>query len=168
GDVTIHALPQLDVELVPSLLVARGEPRYVETLATGARSFGRQDATGAGVTVRTTYTFTPRATLQLYGQLFGERVAYRDFSTAPGSAREVRLADLIPAAAPPPDDVESASAIVQGSAVFRWEWRLGSTLYAVYSRSQGADRAFAGLAGAPIPWAAGVTADSAQVFLLKA
>jgi hypothetical protein len=167
GTVTIHALPQLDVELLPSVLVARGEPRYVETLASGDRSFGKQDAIGAGLTLRTTYTFTPRATLQLYGQVFGESVAYRDFASAPGDAREVRLADLV-ASAPPPDDVGTSAAIVQASAVFRWEWRLGSTIYAVYSRSQGADHAFAGMAGAPIPWGDGVRAASAQVLLIKA
>jgi hypothetical protein len=56
---------------------------------------------------------------------------------------------------------------VNASAVFRWEWRLGSTLYAVYSRSQGADRTFGALDGAAIPWTGGVRAASTQVVLLK-
>jgi hypothetical protein len=51
--------------------------------------------------------------------------------------------------------------------VFRWEWRLGSTLFAVYSRSQGADRVFGALDRAPIPWNSGLGAASNQVFLVK-
>jgi hypothetical protein len=166
GDLTLHALPQLDVELLPSVLRVHGQQRYVETLADGTRSFGRQDALGAGVTLRTTYTFTPRATLQLYGQIFGESVAYSDFSTAPAGAQEIRLFQLTPSGAPP-GDVDTSSTIVNASAVFRWEWRLGSLLYVVYSRSQGADRAFAGMVGAPIPWADGARAPAVQALLVK-
>lgn len=167
GDVTFHALPQLDVELLPSVLVARGEPRYVLTdPATGDHVFGRQRALAAGATLRATYTFTPRATLQLYGQLFGESVAYRDFGSVAASDREVLLRDIVPAGAPAAETSKSG-AVLNASAVLRWEWRLGSTLYAVYSRAQGADRAFGSLDGAPIPWTRGLGAMSTQVFLLK-
>jgi very-short-patch-repair endonuclease len=167
GDVTFHALPQLDVELLPSVLIARGEPRYVLTdPATGDHVFGRQAASALGLTVRTTYTFTPRATLQLYGQLFGESVAYRDFGRVPASDREVELGDIVPTGAPIAD-TGGSHAILNASAVFRWEWRLGSTLFAVYSRSQGADRVFGALDRAQIPWNSGLGAASAQVFLVK-
>ncbi|HTJ41158.1 MAG TPA: DUF5916 domain-containing protein [Kofleriaceae bacterium] len=163
GDLTIHALPQLDVELLPSLELARGEPRYIDTLGDGTRAFGKQDALGAGLTLRTTYTFTPRATLQVYGQIFGESVAYHDFSTAPAGASEIRLDDLVAAPTSPVGDADGASAIVNASVVFRWEWRLGSLLYVVYSRAQGSDRM-----GAVVPWSDGLRAPSGQVFLIKA
>jgi hypothetical protein len=166
ASVTIHALPQFDVELLPSLLVARGEPRYVLTAANGDHVFGRQSALAAGLTLRTTYTFTPRATLQLYGQLFGERVAYRDFATASATDREVAQAELVPIN-PPADDTSTSRASVNASVVFRWEWRLGSTLFAVYSRAQGADRSVMAIDDARIPWTRGLGAASTQVFLLK-
>jgi hypothetical protein len=167
GDVTFHALPQLDVEFLPSVLVARGEPRYVLTdPATGDHVFGRQRALAVGATLRTTYTFTPRATLQLYGQLFGESVAYRDFGSVAAADREVELGDIVPASAPTMD-TSTSSTILNVSAVFRWEWRLGSTLYAVYSRSQGADRVFGSQGDVSIPWTRGLGAASTQVFLLK-
>ncbi|HZJ65629.1 MAG TPA: DUF5916 domain-containing protein [Kofleriaceae bacterium] len=167
GDVTLHALPLLDIELLPSVLVARGEPRYVLTdPANGDHVFAQQAASAIGLTLRTTYTFTPRVTLQLYGQLFGETVSYRDFGRAPASDREVELAEIVPASAPVAD-TGGSHALLNASAVFRWEWRLGSTLFAVYSRSQGAARAFGALDAAPIPWTAGLGAASAQVFLLK-
>ena len=169
GDVTIHARPRLDVELLPSVEIARGEPRYAGTLADGTRSFGRQDATGLGLTARATYTFTPRATLQLYGQLFGQRVAYRDFATAPAGLRAIRLADLVPAA-PPPDPPGGASVVANASIVFRWEWQLGSLLYVVYSRAQGAGADPMAAAGraVSIPWRPGLRAAATQVVLVKA
>jgi hypothetical protein len=129
--------------------------------------FARQDALAVGVTLRTTYTFTPRATLQLYGQLFGERVAYRDFGSVDLSDRAVEIAQ-IQSMAPPGAQTNSSSAILNASAVFRWEWRLGSTLYLVYSRAQGADRAYAPMDATPIPWTSGLAARSTQVFLVKA
>ncbi len=166
GDIVIHALPQLDVELLPSVLVARGEDRYVLTDPNGDHVFGKQYAFAAGLTLRTTYTFTPRATLQLYGQLFGESVAYRDFALAPAAEREVLIDKLVPTA-PPTEATSTSRALLNASVVFRWEWRLGSTLYVVYSRSQAADRAFAALEGAPIQWSNGVGAASTQVVLVK-
>jgi hypothetical protein len=167
GDITIHAMPQLDVELLPSILLAKGEPRYVLTDATGDHVFARQDALAAGVTLRTTYTFTPRATLQLYGQLFGERVAYRDFGSVDASDRAVDIAQ-IQSIEPPDAQTNSSSAILNASAVFRWEWRLGSTLYVVYSRSQGVDRVYTPMDETSIPWTSGLGARSVQVFLVKA
>ncbi|MEO8845388.1 MAG: DUF5916 domain-containing protein [Kofleriaceae bacterium] len=167
GDVTIHALPQLDIELLPSVVITRGEMRYVVTDAdSGDHVFGRQNALAAGVALRTTYTFTPRATLQLYGQLFGESVAYHDFGITPAADREV-LVSAITAIAAPAASPNTSSTILNASAVFRWEYRLGSTLYAVYSRAQGADRAFGSVEDAPIPWRSGLSAASSQVFLIK-
>jgi len=148
------------------VLVARGETRYVLTEPTGDHVFGRQYALAAGVTLRTTYTFTPRTTLQLYAQLFGDSVAYRDFGAAPATEREVYI-DRLASIAPPLDLTSTSHAILNGSVVFRWEWRLGSTLYAVYSRSQAVDRAYPSIDGAPIPYTSGLAAASTQVALVK-
>ena len=73
---------------------------------------------------------------------------------------------LVPSAAPR-DNTSTSRAILNATVVFRWEWRLGSTLYAVYSRAQGADRAYGALDGAPVPWSSGLGAASTQVFLVK-
>lgn len=169
GDAVIHVSPPLDVELLPSVLVATGEPRYALTDATtGDNIFGRQDARAIGITVRTTYAFTPRATLQLYAQLFGESVTYRDYGRTSASQREVLIADLVPTTLAADAQPNSSGTVMNASAVFRWEYRLGSTLYAVYSRSQGVDYAYAALQDATIPWRDGLRAPSSQVFLIKA
>jgi hypothetical protein len=128
--------------------------------------FGRQDAYAAGLTLRTTYTLTPRVTLQLYAQLFGESIAYRDFTTTRSATREVALRDLAPAP-PPAVDPSTSNATLNASAVFRWEWHLGSTLYLVYTRAQAASRTFAANLDAPVPWSDGLGAASSQVVLAK-
>ena len=136
-----RALPQLDLETLPTFLFANGEPRYA---ALGDRPgryvFGRQRAKNWGMTLRATYTFTPRLTLQAYAQLFLASIHYDDFSTIdsdPNAPRPiVHLADLHYGAPRPstnPDTIEGALNI---NIVLRWEYRIGSLVYLVYTRSQ--------------------------------
>ena len=102
-------------------------------------SFARQLARNVGATLRASYTFTPELTLQAYAQLFLLAEHYSDFSTftagAPGQRARVRLGDLVAAPAPAANpDVQQAA--LNLNLVLRWEFRLGSTLYLVYSRAQ--------------------------------
>jgi hypothetical protein len=139
GSIVIHAHSQLDVELVPAFSRARGEPRYVEEQSAGRLLFGRLDATSVGATLRVTYTFAPRLTLQGYGQLFLARGRYSDFSTfdrPSGSRPAIHLRDLVATDALPGRSRDFQRAGLDASVVLRWEFRLGSTLYLVYSRAQ--------------------------------
>jgi hypothetical protein len=170
GSLTVRAGARLDLELVPTALWTDGEPRYVGDDATGAdHLFARQRALALGGTLRATYTFTPRLTLQVYSQLFVDAVHYHDFSSAPASDREIRLAALVPAAAPAenPDEQDGA---LNASAVLRWEWRLGSTLFLVYTHAQ----AYAAPVISPmsdvelrLPAAATLRAPAADALLVK-
>src|SRR5262249_25828490 len=58
------------------------------------------------------------------------------YQAAPGGRPPVvHLADLRPA--PPPDsNPDFAQGALNVNVVLRWEWRLGSLLYVVYTRSQ--------------------------------
>jgi hypothetical protein len=134
SSISLRALPQLDIDLLPTASYTTGEPRYADlTTADGHPLFGRQEAASVGATLRATYTFAPRLTLQAYAQIFLAAVHYDAFSTS--SARVVHLDDLVPAPAPGLNpDFEDA--VLNVNVVLRWEWRLGSTLYLVYSRSQ--------------------------------
>ena len=146
-----HALPQLDIELLPQLTWAAGEYRYAWQ-SVGAYDpylFGKLAAKNISVTVRASYAFTPRLTLQAYAQAFLASGHFSDLRAVgmmpfePGAPPRqpggiVHLSEL--AAAPPftpgiinPDFEEAA---INASVVFRWEYRLGSTLYLVYTRSQ--------------------------------
>ena len=137
---TLRVLPQLDVELLPTWVYTYGEPRWVANGATpGQYLFGRLEAKSVGLTLRSTYTFTPNLTLQAYAQAFLASGHYTDFSqyqsAATGPRPTIRTRDLTPSAAPAtnPDFQEG---VLNVNVVMRWEYRLGSLLYVVYTRSQ--------------------------------
>jgi hypothetical protein len=139
---TLRALPQMDLDVLPTFTWNVGEPRYVTTgNAAGQYIFGHLDARSVGAVVRATYTFTPTLTLQAYAQLFLASGHYSGFLQGTGDASGPRsvfhLSDLRPTVLSPGDgnpDFEQAALNV--NVVLRWEWRLGSLLYLVYTRAQ--------------------------------
>jgi len=141
GEVTYQPLPRLELQLLPQLTFASGDPRLVAgSRAAGGPPllFGDLRARAVGGTLRSSYTFTNRLTLQLYTQLLLIAEHYSRFRTyvETGAARPViRLDDLVPADAPA-ESPDHAATQLNLSAVLRWELRPGSTLFLVYSRSQ--------------------------------
>jgi hypothetical protein len=138
--VTVRALAQLDFELLPTVTYNRGEPRYVTGGPIAGRYvFGHLEAASAGATLRSTYTFTPWLTLQAYAQLFfasGHYSGFLSYQSDPNGPRPiVHLADLRPAQ-PPSSNPDFEQGALDVNVVLRWEWRLGSLLYLVYTRSQ--------------------------------
>ncbi|MDP9037628.1 MAG: DUF5916 domain-containing protein, partial [Myxococcota bacterium] len=136
-----HALAPLDVELEPEVLFAAGEPRFAGNGALHGHSvFGNLAARNLGATLRATYTFTPRLTLQAYAQIFvasGHYTKLAEVSAAAGAkAAVVRLTDLHPVALAPPTNPDFEQAALNVNLVARWEFALGSTLFAVYTRTQ--------------------------------
>ena len=101
--------------------------------------FGHLEAASIGAVLRTTYTFAPRLTLQAYAQLFlayGHYAGFASYDADPNGPRPVvHLADLHPAP-PPPGNPDFEQGVLDVNIVLRWEWRLGSLLYFVYTRSQ--------------------------------
>jgi hypothetical protein len=138
--VTVRALAQFDVELLPTVTYNRGEPRYVGAgPIAGQYVFGHLEAASAGATLRATYTFSPRLTLQAYSQLFlasGHYSGFLSYQSDPAGPRPtVHLADLHPTQ-PPGTNPDFEQGALDANIVLRWEWRLGSLLYLVYTRSQ--------------------------------
>jgi hypothetical protein len=146
GRLTLRALPRLEVDLAPGVIFDAGAPRYVaiQTAAGAASGYdiAVQDARSVGATLRAAYTFTPELSLQLYTQLFLSRVRYGPFYVVPhqeGVRERVSLAQLGAAAAAPHPGLASpdtAQATLNVNLVLRWEYRLGSTLFLVYTRAQ--------------------------------
>ncbi len=144
GQLTLRILPQLELSLQPTAIHDFGLRRYVGTDASlteiGVAAdyrFGTQDASSVGMTVRAAYTFTPELTLQFYTQLFLASVHYASFFVYPKATfrEQVPFAALMPAGAPATNpDTEQATLNV--NLVLRWEYRLGSTLFLVYTRAQ--------------------------------
>ena len=148
GTLTISPLPQFGISLIPQITWSAGEPRYTTDMVPNAVDtslsdavFGKLTATSLSATLRASYTFTPRLTLQTYAQAFLASGHFDDLRALPTAAgQRIRIADL--AAAPSTSaaaigttpDFEQAA--LNLNVVFRWEYRLGSTLFLVYSRSQ--------------------------------
>jgi hypothetical protein len=139
---TWHPWSTAELQLVPSYTYNDGEPRYAGPGASPTDLvFGRLQAESVSLTVRASYTFFPALTLQAYAQAFLATENYYDYAhfTAPatGPRPSVTLSELESAPGAPPSvvpDFERASLAI--NVVLRWEYRLGSTLYLLYARSQ--------------------------------
>jgi hypothetical protein len=139
ANLLLRVLPQLDFELLPEVTRSTGEPRYVAADPAGPLIFGRLSAASIGSTLRSTFTFTPRLSLQTYLQVFLARKQYGQYWSVArdggGGRQVVHLADLVTDAAPPSDpNVQTGTFNL--NVVLRWEYGLGSTLFLVYTRAQ--------------------------------
>jgi hypothetical protein len=136
---TLSPLSQFTVALIPQVTWSSGEMRYTGT-GMPDPIFGKLDALSVGGTLRASYTFTPRLTLQTYAQVFLASGHFTDLKAMPAIPGEkIQLADLAAAPAlqtPPVPSPDFEEAALNLNVVFRWEYRLGSTLFFVYSRSQ--------------------------------
>jgi hypothetical protein len=140
GELTYLPLPRLELQLLPRLLFTSGDTRFVSgSREDGEYVFGDLRAQSVSATVRASYTFTNRLTLQLYSQLLLIAEHYSDFRSRqvdPSARRPViQIDELMPTAAPTADP-DSEETNLNLSAVLRWEFRPGSTLFLVYSRFQ--------------------------------
>jgi hypothetical protein len=104
----------------------------------GQYVFGKLDAKSIGTTIRATYTFAPRLTLQAYAQLFLASGHYDDFSyfQSPTPGQVVRLNALRPYFAALATNPDFQEGVFNTNVVLRWEYTLGSTIFLVYTRSQ--------------------------------
>src|SRR5262249_6005338 len=165
GSIGVRALPQLDIDVLPAATYTTGEPRYVgQTTADGRPLFGHQQAASVGATLRATDTFPPRLPLQAYAQMVLASVHYDAFTTS--TSRVVHLDDLTPAA-PPAANPDREEAVLNANVVLRWEWRLGSTRYLVYARSQSQAVDLAPGENARLDVGAAFRGAAADVFLVK-
>jgi len=136
--VIVHPHPRLEIEVDPTALYTSGEPRFIAK-EDDVYKFGRLRATDVGVTVRSTVGLLPTLTFQLYGQLFLATKHFSDLTSyAPGGAParvELSLASLVPGATIQSTH-DAQQAVLNVNAVLRWEYRLGSVIYLVYTRAQ--------------------------------
>lgn len=144
--VLVRPLPQFEIELIPTFLYAQGEPRYAGSIDAG-HVFGRLRAQSLGLTLRSTYMFTPRLSLQAYGQAFLSASDYEDFALSParGRAQLAKIEDMKPIDAPLPFEPDDEGGTLNANVVMRWEYRLGSTFFLVYTHAQ----SDSGLLGTP-------------------
>lgn len=121
--------------------------RYIGSPGPSRYLFGDLDAHSASLTLRQQIMVTPRLTLQGYAQLLTAYGRFERFYEASSEGQApIRAAELSPVVLP--EDGFRTSAL-NLSLVLRWEYRLGSTVHAVYTRSQQEAPSAPGVKG---PW----------------
>lgn len=120
------------------------QARWIETRSAPGTSdpsaaqvlFGGLVSPFLSITAREQLVLTPRLTLQAYAQLYTEFRRYGPFYLAESRNRSpIRPRDLVPGGTPSANPDTHSSAL-NLNLVLRWEPRLGSALYVVYTRSQ--------------------------------
>lgn len=148
-DATLRWQPQsaLETRLETSFGYRPMGARYVGSVDSAA-IFGTQNPTSLSVTLRQQVVMTPRLTFQVYAQLFSGAVHYGSFWSAPLEGQVSIAADRVVPYAFTGANPDEHTSVLNVNVVLRWEYRLGSTLYLVYSRSQ---HERARLPGDPVP-----------------
>ncbi|MDT0633273.1 DUF5916 domain-containing protein [Rubrivirga litoralis] len=147
------------VGLVAGLAPYDAAPLQVAGTAFYVPLFGLRDTREAEATLRGQYIVSPTLSLQAFGQLFAARGRYRDLSVLAGPD------DLRPASGFPKRRDFAFSAFT-GNAVLRWEYRLGSALYVVWSQGRRSEQFEEALLAAapPSPFETGTGGQFADTF----
>lgn len=195
-DATVHAAPNVSVEVIPSYSYNTTSNQYVTTVAdsTATAFYGNRYVFASlvektlSMTTRLDWTFTPALTLQLYVQPLiasGAYSRFREFNAPRTLERSVygvdrgTIAYANGAYTVDPDGAGSAQPFsfgdpnfvfrsLRGSAVLRWEYHPGSTVYVVWTQ-QRSDNAATGVGDLALGRdLRGLTgAPPANIFLVK-
>ena len=153
---------QTEVELMPSMEWRRSGSQFIDRpLTTSGRRYlvGDLRQRTAALTMRGSYAFTSTLTLQLYAQPFVSKGRYArvgEVTQPMASSPAARVAFFDPAAVTTSADGASVTYPTSGGAVtidnpdfsfaqlnantvLRWEYRPGSTLYAVWNQGRTQD-----------------------------
>ena len=144
--IVVHPHPSLETQLETALDYTPHGARYVDTLGADRFIFGILDSRLLSLTLRQQMVLTPTLTVQAYAQLFSAFGRYGPFYGALSTGQPIRISELAPAEYS--SDPSFHSAVLNLNLVLRWEYRLGSTLFLVYTRSQSS---LPTRSGAPIP-----------------
>ena len=135
----VKVSPRWNLTLMPHLTRAFIPAQYVGTIADAGYdpTFGNQyvfaplDQTTISMETRLNYTFNPRLSLEVYAQPFISSGEYGDaaYLVAPKSYEFDAYEGAVP-------DLDFNLRSLRGTAVLRWEWRPGSTLYAAWQQSR--------------------------------
>ncbi|NUO78862.1 carbohydrate binding family 9 domain-containing protein [candidate division KSB1 bacterium] len=128
----------VSVSLNPSVYWNREFAQYVEELddPLATATFGKRyvfaelNQTEFSAGIRLNWTFTPRLSLQFYGQPLISSGDYHDYK----QLARPKSYDFLPYATDRSDDFNFKS--LRGNAVLRWEYFPGSTLYFVWTQSR--------------------------------
>jgi hypothetical protein len=129
-------IPRWQIQIEPQASVEKLALRYLEDDDAGTYVFADLDSWFFSVLARTTFTVSPKLSLQGYVQLFYAAGDYHDplEITTTGARPRILRDDLTPSASPSDPDFREADLNV--NFLVRWEPIPGSTLFGVYTRGQ--------------------------------
>ncbi|HYH94837.1 DUF5916 domain-containing protein [Hyalangium sp.] len=110
-------------------------PRFVDNLGDQRFLLGSLQSNYLSITLRQQWVIRPNLTLQGYAQLFTDYGLYGPFfeASSDGARTPIRFSAMTPVEAQGDNFYDVALNL---NVVMRWEYRLGSTLFLVYTRSQ--------------------------------
>lgn len=144
--IVIHPHPNLETQLEVNLDYTPHGARYVDTVGSDQFIFGILESRLLSFILRQQWVLTPTLTLQAYAQLFTDYGRYGPFYSAISQGQPIRISDLTPTSYS--SDPSFHNSVLNLNLVLRWEYRLGSTLFVVYTRSQSE---LPTASGSPIP-----------------
>jgi hypothetical protein len=139
GNIGIKASPRWNLTLAPGAEKALNKAQYVGTVPdpSAAATYGAHylfaplRQTTVSLETRLDFTFNPRLSFQLYAQPFIATGDYQKVAelAVPGSYEFGAWTGDVP-------DLDFNYRSLRGTAVLRWEWRPGSTLYLAWQQSR--------------------------------
>ncbi len=137
GNLTFSLRPHPALETRLEMTMDRTEfaPRFVDNLGDNRFLLGNLQSNFLSVTLRQQWVLRPHLTLQGYAQLFSDYGLYGPFfeAASDGARTPIRFSAMTPTTAQADNFYDVALNL---NVVLRWEYRLGSTLFLVYTRSQ--------------------------------
>ncbi len=130
-----HPIDALETRLDGNIGQKPNGARYIDSADPNVAIFGWQNPQFLSVTLRQQVVMTPRLTFQVYAQLFSGSVRYGPFYSASLEGRQYLPASAL-AFTDYAGNANGHASALNLNAVLRWEYRLGSTLFFVYSHGQ--------------------------------
>lgn len=140
--ISMRPVSTLEVDLLANVSWETGGPRWIETAdnSDGTRSyyFADLDARSVDLTLRGTYTFSPKLSLQAYLQPFvaSGRYSRAIASTTSGPKPTLRLDSFSPGIAPSGALPDFQTGAINVNVFLRYEYLPLSALWLVYTREQ--------------------------------
>jgi hypothetical protein len=131
--------PQWELTLRPTYSRSIDTQQYVDTIPeiepdTPGYLFGEIDRSTWSAEIRLSYTFKPDLTLDFYGAPFAASGAYSRIGRL--AAARSRLLLPVDTAVADPETINFNVRSFRSNLVLRWEWRPGSTFYAVWQQNR--------------------------------
>ncbi|HET9682475.1 MAG TPA: DUF5916 domain-containing protein [Gemmatimonadaceae bacterium] len=140
-DIQFLPLPQLQLDLIADWSLNHDDAQWLgnfkDAVGVTHYSFARLKQETRSLGVRASYAMTPSLSFQLYAAPFVSRGSYTNVRELSATPRAPEYADRFVAYAPPSGTSMGFDVLqLRSNSVLRWEFRPGSTLFAVWTHGR--------------------------------